>query len=283
VLTLGKIFIGMIIGVNIIYIYRVYNQKFFGFIDFSYNSTNKVLITFILISLILLILLQIYLLYVFTNKQEEPSKLFILIRKLLEMATTFRDLYQKMLDSFYVPFFRLKLFSYPLQKSFGIFNFILKYKPNEIKSIIRTYYYLPPCVISLTYLIEVVYNNCLTYFGYSIFLMVFPLIIRIYVYHLGLFCAEAKNFFDLAIVLKEDQKGNSHYNWTNNSFMPQHMMTDEILFQLAEYHQKYVYLQVLFNILIEFIYFLPERLIYYCFSLLCWIISFSYILYRMLI
>jgi hypothetical protein len=285
---------GAIIVFSIIFI-RFLRPRASGFIDFSY-STNKVYFYSILIisfsiSLIILIGLQIYFLYhLFIKKDNEQplneqavnkTNLFYKMQNILiDKFIKFRDVYQKMLDSFYLPFYRLTMHPDFIQRHLDFLYLILKYTVRKAKIIMHIFYFLPPCIISLTYLIELVFYNCFTYFPYSIFLMIFPLIIRIYLYHLGLFCPETQNYVEQIVTLKDRSNDNNYYEWAEG--FNEEYKSDELLYVACKNHQRIRLLTEYFNGLRKIIFFAYARLIYPPFSLLCWIISFSYILYRIL-
>lgn len=164
-------------------------------------------------------------------------------------------------------------------------NFVIFFRNYDKYMTVTLYifYFLPPCIISFTYFLEVVIFHKFTYFPIVIFLMIFPISIRIIFYALRFHCREVEKFFDSQVkVLQTNEDGSKYYIWHENCFIFPENRTDELLLEIATVKEQNLKDIELFNIYRDCLYFFKYRPLFNIFSLLCWLISLSTLMYLML-
>ena len=131
----------------------------------------------------------------------------------------------------------------------------------------------------LTYLIEVIIYKEFTYFPYAIFLMIFPIGLRIILYFVRSYCIHIDK--KLKEIIEEMVK---HYKLTSNAyqFISKEDLTFEMISVMAQLIHDCSAILNSCNNFRDHLYFNQSKLYYQIFSIICWLISFSTLLYYIL-
>ena len=274
--------------------FRFIRPRATGPIDVTYTEFKFYLYIFLIctffLTLIIVIITPIYLRYLIKlgknlenkNFTLDKTTRFVKIQKFfIGVVTNLYNIYEKMLEASIAPFFH-KHFEKHLNlvsKLLGLIFIIQKH----LHLFINVFYFLPPAIISFTYFIEVIIFKEFTYFPYVIFLMIFPISIRILLYSTRLFCNKLEATLNLDLKVHETLKEGIIYAWTDNPSVSEEYKTDEVLQMLVNSkHQNLKIIEILNNIRFQ-LYTLPARLYFQIFSLSCWLSSFSFQLYLILL
>lgn len=280
---------GFLIVIATIY-WRFLRPRAQGDINFTYTNVKFLCYCFSIltlsIALLMIIFLPIYLKYIAPkllvnfNTSEKSG-----VKKLQEKGVKFllkiHETYDRMLHEFFFPFYQ-KHFdkNRELWESFVIF--FRNYK-KHITPTLYIFYFLPPCIISFTYFVEVVVYHKFMYFPLVIFCMIFPISIRIIFYILRFHCKEVEKFLNSHVILfQTNEDGTKFYVWQENSSIIPENRTDELLFEIVSVKEQNLKDLKLFKLYRDSLYFFKARPYFHIFSLLCWLISLSTILYLML-
>jgi hypothetical protein len=266
---------------------RFLRPRAIGEVDFTYSNTKLCMYIFLIfifsLPIIILLLLRFY-----SSKLSEKIKNKTIgndsyfYKRLSEFLPKIREFYEKSLETFYHPFY-LKI----NEKFPDFWYFFYIFGRDTFRIHLERYFiifsYLPPCIISVTYFIEVVILNKFTYFPLAVFLMIFPIGMRIFLYNIQLYGNLAEECFAKAIKLvKTFPDGGELWTWADNSWVAQEIRYQALLEELARAKKENI------SILKMFEYFRTRLNTYYvrfyfsAISSTFWIISFSYMVYRIL-
>ena len=265
---------------TIIYI-RFIRSRATGPIDLTYTEVKFYLYIWLIFtfSLVLvgIIILPIYLRY-FGRRAESKNTLFSRIQFSIHKILAFiHETYEKMIEAFYLP-----LLQKHLEKYRTLWYTITRYIYSlRLKFIFRFFYFLPPAIISLTYLIEVIIYHEFTYFPYVIFLMIFPIGIRVLMYNIQQYILNMLSCSNDIIIMKTTEDGRIAFSFTD--YIPIEKQTEEYLAMFVEAHIEMLHWEKLFEHSRKYFIFSNEKTFFQIFSLLCWISSFSFLLYLILL
>lgn len=222
--------LGFIIIIILFYL-RFIRERFKGNIDFNFTYLKVFLyllsLSFFIILLILNIIIPIYLSFNLKKTHRKPNrktkiKEFIslnflkLIKKIKDskfsnMFLKSIEIYKHALEEFGKYFYKSTSEKFPMIwiKMYNIIIFIISNKYFFIFTTI--FYFLPPLIIALTYFIESIIFHHIKYFPTIIFLMIFPLILKVILYCAKLYCLDLtehlSNFYT---------NNNGKYSWSKN-------------------------------------------------------------------
>lgn len=136
----------------------------------------------------------------------------------------------------------IKAFATPILSR--IFNTFPEYTVSTVKKIRKIdkyyaylatiFYFFPPALISLIFCIETIIYKEYTYFPFSIFLMIFPVGWRFFLYALRYFCESIEETYLLTIkIIHETEEGDTYYGWHEKAheYIPLELQTNENLLQ----------------------------------------------------
>jgi len=208
-------------------------------------------------------------------KFDESKISFKIQHYLLRFVEFFRSNYEKMLTSFYTPIINKFMDNSPVIWH-DLLSIILSYY-YYIKIFLIIFYFLPPCIISFTYLVEVAYFRSFTYFPYMIFLMVFPLGIRVFLYHAEQYCEKVLELLNAVLILVKEEDNDQTYVWSDE--LDENFRTPEDFSLFVYSAKKNKALIRLFKGVRYHIYTSYTRIFLNIFSITCWLSSFSFLLY----
>ena len=266
---------------------RVLRKRAMGPINLNFTELKFYIYIFLVCSFVLGLLLilasPIFFLIrtkVITHPNENTNTFsFKFHTKIMKYTGKVSDFYNLMLVSFYSPIMNKFLDNTP-PFWFKFLNFILKHC-DKTMIILNIFYFLPPCIISLTYFLEVIIYREFTYFPYVVFLMIFPLGIRAFIFHVQYFCVEIKNELSTYIKVVKKCDDGDIYNWVDDFDEKERSL--ELLQVFLTMKSENKALIELFEVIKSYLYTANVRIFYNLFSILCWLSSFSFFLYFMVL
>lgn len=278
------VFGGFVIICTTVYM-RFIKERTTGPINVEYTEIKYYLYLFLiltfLLTLLFLIIRPIYVNFIEKRAKKNELKLswhLKFLGRYLEKFIYFLGIYHKMLEAL---FNWLQLWNYkPMIFIFiKIMDISIKFEP-YYRSFINIFYFLPPCLIAMTYLIEVIHKNFI-YFPLSIFLMIFPLTIRLILYSTKTYCLFFINEFNAGIIVIKNPDGSAIFEIDNNFLAPEYQTTDALV-EVFKVKKNYENALNLLNFYYSCLSALIEKKYYQIFSVTCWLISFSFMLYYIL-
>ena len=266
--------------------FRFIRPRATGPIDVTYTEFKFYLYIF-LICTFFLTLIMIISAKIFVNnllKQIPPNResyFFKFKEKIVYLGRALNEIYDKMVEQISLPFFNKSIERYPIGWV-TLREFVRSWSKN-LGLILIIFYFLPPMLISFTYFIEVVIYKEFKYFPLIIFLMVFPIGVRILLYSVRLHCKKSKEIFDKTIIEKKLEGGRRQFSWGKDPFIPEEERNELFLHGCVKLRQENLGYIELFDLYRFNLYILPARLYFQIFSLSCWLSSFSFQLYLILL
>ena len=264
---------------TIIYI-RFIRSRATGPIDLTYTEVKFYLyiwlIFIFLLALVGIVMFPVYLRYLARHRNDiiEPKNtLFLRIKNFIYKILAFiSNTYIRMIEAFYLP-----LLQKHLEKHSRIWYKITKFIYFfPLYLVFRFFYFLPPAIISLIYLIELTFYHNFTYFPYAIFLMIFPIGIRVLLYNIRQYILLMEKSSEEILVITP--KGDDLiYSFSDN--FPKERQTEEHIIQLILLKKEVSDFDVVFTHVRNFLILSSEKKYFQIFSLLCWLTSFSIRLY----
>jgi hypothetical protein len=268
---------------------RFLRPRAIGEVNFTYSDIRFIiylwLIVVFTIILISVLLIPSYLKYINKlAKKKDPTKSFFFApqQKILCFLSNIHQFYDKSIETFYTPLYRKIERKFPnFCKNIAIRGSDFLQKSVIAKIIILSY--LPPCIISVTYFIEVVILNKFTYFPLAVFLMIFPIGLRIFLYTASWHVKTLDIQLGEAIKLVETfTNGNESWTWADNSWVDQDARCEELLNELVSLKYENKDLVEFFDDFRNILNGLSLRIYFVAISSTFWLISFSYMLYKIL-
>lgn len=275
---------GLLIVLFTVY-WRFLRPRTIGALDLTYSNVKIILycisILSLSITLLLIILVPLYLKYLIakSDKKVINGAMTKIRENMVKYLGEIYKKYNKMLYEFFYPLYQKYSDTYVIWMKLIYFG--IRCKP-YIDKISKIFYFLPPCIISFIYFLEVVKYHYFTYFPLAIFLMIFPISIRVFLYVIKVHCEDFdKGLSTIVKIVRENEDGVKVYDWHKNAPYPE-AQTPERLFDTARMKEINLEALELFKSYKERLLFFPFRLYFHIFSLLCWLISLSTLLYLML-
>lgn len=280
---LGGLFI-----ISSIIFFRFLRPRAFGPIDLTFTPIKCLIYIFLIfcftLTLLFLIFLPIY--YKYINNMAKDTTIFIKNKntlflraqlKIYEFFGKINVIYNTMLDEFFLKYiYENQYISTELFEN--LVNFANKIK--HFYFYFYIFYCLPPCIISFTYLIEVIIYQNFTYFPFSIFLMLFPLTIRAILYSIQFYSRKLKD--DSDIYIKYISIEDKSYTFREDSPIPLEEQTQNLLQFIINRRETSLQNIKMFNLYRDILYFDTYKIYFHYFSVLCWLTSFSTLLFLIL-
>lgn len=276
-----KISFGILI-ISLILFFRFFRQRTSGPIDITYTNSKFFLYFFLSLFFFSLILFWIIFLFSFLQKDEKKKNILVIkIKKFLYTKyTLIRNKYNTYIDAVYEPIYILIHLKFP--------NFWFWFSENAIKvapywsQIISILYFFPPCLVSFIFFYETIICKNYIYFPYIIYFMIFPLLIRLFVYILIYYVKQVDKilFFYIKLYgkINEDML---QYAWADNAPILPEQKTNENLFHYVHLKHTNLYKLDIFTQYQKNLQFSVYRFPYLLFSLLCSFSSFVFLFYLM--
>jgi hypothetical protein len=266
---------------------RFLRPRAIGEVDFTYSNTKLCMYIFLIFIFSIVLISAIFIpifIKILKNFNKNPNKdtnFFKLQEKFVKFSGKIHEFYEKSIEAFYQPLYKKLVPNFPLIWYF-CYNFAVgSQKHFEIYLIIFSY--LPPCIISVTYFIEVVILNKFTYFPLAIFLMIFPIGLRICLYNIQMLAKHIEDEVNLHIRLVEKFPNKEKvWKWTDASNYIDEFKTNEQLNAFVEVKEENKLRIELFDLYRKYLNSYYVRPYFIAFSSTFWLISFSYMVYRIL-
>jgi hypothetical protein len=265
---------------------RFLRPRAIGEVDFTYSNTKLCMYIFLIfifsIPIITLLLILYYSKHIEKIKNKTIDNDSYFYKPFFKLFAKIHHFYNKSIETFYHPFCLKIDKKYP---NFLLFFYIFGRDTfqKHLERYLIIFSYLPPCIISFTYFIEVVILNKFTYFPLAVFLMIFPIGMRIFLYNIQLYANQVEKSLAAAIKLVETfPNGVECWTWADNSWVAQEIRSQALLEEFLQKKTENI------DTLKMFEYFRTRLNIYYvrfyfsAISSTFWIISFSYMVYRIL-
>ena len=265
----------------IIFYYRFIRERVTGELDSTYTTVK--VIFFIILIIFFFIRINYAIIMPFYNNAMiieyrklgkdslQKTKIYILLQyynKFIEYPK--ESFFSFILDPL-ILYFEEFFFLFFLEKALIVDKYLDKF--------ITIFYSLPPAIISFIFLLETSYYKEYTYFSYSILLMIFPLMVKMFIYILKYLCfLVEKHVFSKILKEFSREKDIITYIWNEEAYLyiPKDYQTDEeLLEQVTKYHKHKSFLKI-FEYWDFFVFASKKRYYLRIFTLICFFLSFCF-------
>ena len=182
-------------------------------------------------------------------------------------------LQDRMLNEFLMPILQPFTYKYRLRWEQFIHKLAHIYRTRELFNLLI---FLPPLIISTTYMVEITFFQSFKYFPFTVFLMVFPLGVK-FVFRCVIACLEAERESIYMLITETKAGETTDYKWHPDApeLLDVELLTGEALAKLAMTKRQYdYYLRIIYNYQTT-LQLLPEKVVYQALLLSFWLVSFS--------